>query len=488
MPIGTLHGLQRATPESQGIPSAAVLRFVEALESQTNELHSLMLLRHGCVVAEGWWSPYQPEQLHMMFSLSKSFTATAVGLAVSEGYFTLESPVLSFFPEEAPADTSDFLRAMCVRHLLSMTTGHADDTWPNMFGRPDGKWIRGFFEVPVVHLPGSSFLYNTGATYMLAVIVERTTGINLLDYLEPRLFAPLGIHNAHWQQSPEGIVMGGIGLSLKTEDIARFGQLYLQKGKWQGKELLPEQWVAEATGIQTINGDDPDSDWAQGYGFQFWRCRHGAYRGDGVFGQYCVVMPEQDAVLAITGGVDLFEMQKPLDLLWEILLPAMGSERLAEDAVAHRQLNDRLSSLKRPLVEGRADSPAAARVSDRTYIVDDNTLKLREIRFDFGVSDCTIRVRTDTGNEDLPCGYGTWQPGQTTLFNDEWVSGVTPVLTCGAWTAEDVFTLIVRLYETPFFHTLVFHFLDQDLLIQTQVNVSFDPPEARLFTAHHKNS
>ncbi|MDX1995268.1 MAG: serine hydrolase [bacterium] len=488
MPVGTLHELQRATPESQGIASAAVLRLVEALESQTNELHSLMLLRHGSVVAEGWWSPYLPEQPHIVFSLSKSFTASAVGLAVSEGYFTLESPVLSFFPDEAPVDASDFLQAMCVRHLLSMSTGHTVDTWSNMFGRPDGNWIRGFFEVPVTQPPGTFFLYNTGATYMLAAIVERTTRMTVLDYLEPRLFAPLGIHGASWQQSPEGITMGGIGLSLKTEDIARFGQLYLQKGRWQGKQLLPESWVEEATAIQSINGDDPDSDWAQGYGFQFWRCRHGAYRGDGVFGQYCIVMPEQDAVLAITGGVDLFEMQKPLDLIWEILLPAMGSEHPAEDAEAYQRMKVRLSGLQCPVVEGQADSLVGSRVSDRTYIVDDNALKLREISFDFGAADCTIRLKTDSGDEVLPCGYGTWLPGQTTLFNDEWVVGVTPVMTCGAWTAEDVFTLVVRLVETPFVHTLGFHFLDSELLIQTQVNVSFEAPEAQLLSAHHKNS
>jgi CubicO group peptidase (beta-lactamase class C family) len=193
--------LQRTSPEQQGIASVAILQFVEALEGKIHELHSFMLLRHGSIVAEGWWSPYRREYPHMLFSLSKSFTSTAVGLALSEGHFSIDDPVLSFFPDETPSEASDFLRAMSVRHLLTMTTGHAVDTWTYMPERPDGNWIRGFFEVPVLHAPGTHFLYNTGATYMLSAIVQKTTGMKLIDYLKPRLFEPLGIENATWHRN-----------------------------------------------------------------------------------------------------------------------------------------------------------------------------------------------------------------------------------------------------------------------------------------------
>jgi len=322
----TRYELPRTSPEQQGIPSSAILRFVEALERQIHEMHSFMLLRHGRVVAEGWWSPYSAVSPHLLFSLSKSFTSTAVGLAIAEGYFSIDDPVLSFFPDEMPAGASDLWVAMRVRHLLSMTSGQASDTWALMVDRPDGNWIKGFFTVPVVHEPGTQFVYNTGASYLLSAIVQKTTGMKLLDYLQPRLFEPLGIGNASWQESPQGITAGGIGLSLTTEDVARFGQLYLQKGMWQGKQLLSETWIVEATRSQISNDRGGQTDWSQGYGYQFWRCRHAAYRGDGVFGQFCVVMLEQDAVLAMTGGIDAFDAQAPLDLVWEILLPAMGSE------------------------------------------------------------------------------------------------------------------------------------------------------------------
>jgi CubicO group peptidase (beta-lactamase class C family) len=245
---------QRTSPERQGLASSAILQFVEELERQVHEIHSLMLVRHNRIIAEGWWSPYQRERPHMLFSLSKSFTATAVGLAIAEGHFSLDDAVLPLFSEDAPVEASDFLARMRVRHLLSMTTGQTVDTWAQMVQRPDGHWTKGFFEVPVVHAPGTHFLYNSGASYMLSAIVQKTTGTKLIDYLTPRLFEPLGIEQAVWDESPQGIAAGGVGLRLKTEDVARFGQLYLQKGMWRGSRLLSEAWVAEATAAQVPNG------------------------------------------------------------------------------------------------------------------------------------------------------------------------------------------------------------------------------------------
>ena len=476
--------LPRTSPERQGIASSALLHFVEALDSQLHELHGFMLLRHGSVVAEGWWSPYRRDYPHMVFSLSKSFTSTAVGLAVAEGYFSIDDPVLSFFPDEATTGDSEHLAAMRVRHLLSMTTGHAVDTWASMVARPDGDWIKGFFAVPVAHAPGTHFLYNTGATYLLAAIVQRTTGTRLMDYLEPRLFAPLGIWHAAWDESPQGIAHGGVGLRLTTEDIARFGQLYLQNGIWQGKQLLPEAWIAEATTSQIAPDADPRSDWTQGYGYQFWRCRHGAYRGDGVFGQYCIVMPEQDAVLAITGGLDVFDAPLPLNLVWERLLPAMRDEPLAEASGEAHRLAEKVSGLTLLPVRGRATSPVASRVVGRTYAVDVNDLQIETIALHAAASGWMVRVTTAATAEAIPCGHGAWQPGQTTLFNDFWVVGPTPVVASGAWTTEEDFTLVVRLYETPFFHTLVWHFIGDELLIETRVNASLEGTEPRLLTAH----
>lgn len=475
--------LPRTTPEQQGIASTAVLRFIEALESQIQEIHSLMLLRHGSVVAEGWWSPHGREHPHMLFSLSKSFTSTAVGLAVAEGCFSLDDPVLSFFPQQAPAEVSDLLAVMQVRHLLSMSTGHAEDTWPHMVSRLDRNWVESFFAVPVLHTPGTHFLYNTGATYMLSAIVQQTTGMKLVDYLQPRLFEPLGIEGAAWGESPQRVNLGGVGLNLKTEDIARFGQLYLQKGMWRGKQLLPEAWVDEATAFHIANGDDPESDWAQGYGYQFWRCRHGAYRGDGAFGQYCIVMPEQDAVLAMTGAVDLLEMQQSLNLVWEILLPAMGDAPLPQDITAQAKLAEKLQSLALPPAQGKAASPTAAQVSGRTYAVDANALGIKTIRLNFAESGCTVDLETSDEKATIACGYGTWQQSKTAVFNEPWIFDPMPVAASSAWADDDHLTVVARLYETPFFHTLNCHFAGDELMIEASVNVSFESLKPLVLTA-----
>ena len=286
------HKTEATTPESLGISSQAILNFIEAAEKERkDDLHSFILLRHGQIAAQGWWNPYNPESPHMLFSLSKSFTSTAIGIAQAEGLLNINDKVTSFFPDETPKEASQNLQAMRIRDLLAMNTGHNDDATDRMT-KDTASWVKGFLSLPVEHKPGTHFVYNSAATFMLSAIIQKTTGKTLLDYLTPRLFEPLGITHPAWESSPAGINIGGWGLKVRTKDIAQLGQLYLQKGMWQGKQLIPAAWVEEATKKQSSNGSNPDSDWEQGYGYQFWRCRYDLYRGDGAFGQYCIVFPE----------------------------------------------------------------------------------------------------------------------------------------------------------------------------------------------------
>ena len=228
--------LPRSSPEAQGIASSGILAFVEAADKTIDAMHSVMVLRHGHVVAAGWWSPYDAGSSHSLYSLSKSFTSTAVGLAVAEGKLSVDDEVLKFFPDDAPAAPSEHLKSMRVSDLLRMSTGHQAE--PSVRSQPN--WAKAFLAQPVPHKPGTHFLYNTAATYMLSAIVQKATGKTVLDYLSPRLFDPLGIDNPTWGTSPQGVTLGGYGLSIRTEDIARFGQLYLQKGRWNGKPSCPK--------------------------------------------------------------------------------------------------------------------------------------------------------------------------------------------------------------------------------------------------------
>ena len=331
-------GLPRSTPEAQGISSAAVRSFIEAADEQIDTLHSFMLVRHGHVVAEAWWAPETADKPHVLWSLSKSFTASAVGLAATEGKLDLDDPVLKFFPDEAAAAPSENLKAMRVRDLLTMSGGHEVEP---KFDLKVGPSVKDFLAHPVTHPPGTYFRYNTPGTYTLSSIVTKATGQTVLDYLKPRLFEPLGIANPEWGTTAEGHNFGGYGLFLRTEDIAKFGQLYLQKGQWKGKQLLSAQWVEAATAKQVDNDKAPSgrtSDWQQGYGFQFWRCQHNAFRGDGRDGQICLVMPDQDTVIAITALTG--QMQTELDLVWEKLLPAFADEALPENEAELSKLRE----------------------------------------------------------------------------------------------------------------------------------------------------
>ena len=466
--------LPRSTPEAQGVSFSALLEFIAAADTQIDSMNSFMLVRHGHVIAEGWWAPYAADVPHVMYSLSKSFTSTAVGLAVAEGRLSVHDPVLKFFPEQAPAQPGDNLKAMRVSDLLMMTTGH--ETEPR---RSDEEpWTTSFLKQPVPHKPGTHFLYNTQATYMLSAIVQKVTGEKVLDYLGPRLFKPLGIANPTWGESPQGVTLGGFGLNIATEDIARFGQLYLQKGRWQGKQLVPESWVEAATARQTANGSDPESDWNQGYGYQFWRCRFGAYRGDGAHGQYCILIPEHDAVVAITSGVR--SMQAVMDLVWEKILPALQDGKLAPDAAVHGQLQKKLAALSVRMPQGAATSTLAPKVAGRTYMFPENERGISSLTVEVGNGATTLVVRgPKLGEQRIAVGHGAWKNGRTTFGSDydarSPVLYETAVAGAGAWTGNDTFTARLCLYETPYYLTLQLQFGGDLVVLDSEYSVRFGP-------------
>ncbi|WP_394770406.1 serine hydrolase domain-containing protein [Lacisediminihabitans sp.] len=474
--------LPRSTPESQGIASTAVADFVAALQSTAHDIHSLMLVRHGSVVAEGWWHPYREDRPHSLFSISKSFTSTAVGLAVADGLLSLDDSVVSLLPGDAPAVVGDNLAAMTVRDLLTMSTGHAADTLEAIDRGDDDNWARAILAEPVVHTPGTVFVYNSGATYLLSAILQRLTGERLLDYLTPRLFAPLGITGASWETCPRGIDVGGWGLALTTEDVAAFGQLYLQRGEWNGAQLVPADWVAAATSAQVPNGDPtvPD-DWTQGYGYQFWRSQHGAYRADGAFGQLCFVLQEQDAVLMLTSG--LTEALPALTALWEHLLPALGTDRLPEDEDAQRALLATLEHLELPHpVGGTASVPAVAdRVAGVRFRLPANDAGLESITVDHSADPVELRITTVDGETAIRCGRGEWVEGAAPFFGGGIMRSdstpLVPVAASAAWIDETTWRARVQYSSTPFALEFSLRYGDGDVAVHVTQSVSFGSTE-----------
>ena len=482
--------LPRSLPQTQGVAPGGLLNFVDAVEKANLNLHSLMVVRHGQVVAEGWWAPYAPQLKHTLYSLSKSFTSTAVGMAVAEGKLTVDDKIVSFFKADLPETISDNLAAMRVKDLLSMSTGHDKEPTPNMRANGNKNWIKAFLAHPVDHKPGTHFVYNSGATYMLSAIVQKLTGQPVLAYLKPRLFDPLGIEGADWEVDPNGINTGGWGLRVRTEDIAKFGQLYLQKGIWNGKRLITESWIADATSVQIMQpGDDSKrdaSDWLQGYGYQFWRCRHDAYRGDGAFGQYCIVLPKEDAVIAITSETS--NMQAILNAVWEHVLPALQGAGLSTDKTASEPLTRKLKNLALlpPVME--STSPIAAKISGNTYSLTENSLKAKAISLTFGKDGCIFELRDDRASHQVTCGINRWVEGDTT-FSTQPVKLVntpvpgetsTRVASNGTWSDANTFVMTWRFIETAHYDTVTCRFGTDAVAVEfanslSKINKTKDP-------------
>ncbi len=406
--------LPRATPESTGVLSESIIQYLTEADKSGVEHHGFILMRHGKVIAEAYWKPFERNQVHTLYSLSKSFTSTAIGFAVQEGKIRLTDKVISFFPEHLPETVSENLSRMEVRHALNMSTGHIKDTIPVMRAAQGVSWIKSFLACPVEKEPGTHFLYNTGATYICSAIISRVTGQSLQEYLGPRLYRPLGITQSDWEVSPEGINTGGYGLRVTADDIARFGQFYLQKGKWEGKALLGEAWVDEATSSH-IASNPGDGDWSQGYGYQFWRCKPGFYRGDGAFGQYCVVMPQYDAVIALNS--ESSDMQKQMTLMWDHLLPGMKAEALAENKSKYEELSALSNSLSLTSQLGSNGSPLVNRINGKEIQLAENPWSWKSIKVNAGNKGGHILLDGSRGKVEIPFAWNQWQVNDHRIQN-----------------------------------------------------------------------
>jgi CubicO group peptidase (beta-lactamase class C family)/predicted glycoside hydrolase/deacetylase ChbG (UPF0249 family) len=468
--------LPRSTPEAEGVSSEAILSFIDAANKSEHELHSLMVLRHGKVVAEGWWNPYRPDLKHTMYSCSKSFTATAIGFAVAEGKLTVNDKVISFFPDDLPEKISPNLAELKVKDLLSMSVGN--DPEPTRAMITSDNWVKTFLDCPIVDKPGAKFLYNTGGTYMLSAIVQKVTGQRTLDYLQTRLFDPLQIKGLDWETNLNGINVGGYGLRLKTEDMAKFGQLFLQKGVWKGKQILPAAWIEEASSTKIMQ--DPNaseeskklSDWIQGYCYQMWRCRYNAYRADGANGQFIIILPEHDAVIAITSEAP--DMQSELNLVWKYLLPAFKPSKLKANAKILSDLRAKLASLATPQPIKNQIISSELAVNGKIYGITSEDKTLESFSFDFKNDICYLSLKTDSATHRIPFGNGKWELGETTKSGPYFLTQIKnskiglPILkTAGSytWKNEKTLELTLRYIESPHTET---------------INVSFDGERATL--------
>lgn len=426
--------LPRSTPAAAGVSSRSIAALLDRLEEQSVELHSIMVVRHGHVVAEGWWAPYSAERPHLLYSLTKSFTSVAVGLAIADGLLSLDDRVVDVLPDRVPADVSEQGRRITVHHLLSMTAGHPTDSLEEAWRLEPHDLVKGFLRVPFTEIEGARHTYDNATTYVLARMVERVTGRDLPGLLDERLLKPLGIDHAEWDRVASGASFGFHGLHLTTEAVAAFGELLLRGGRWGDRQLVPREWVELATSrhVETtlVEGWTENPDALCGYGYQFWMSRHG-YRGNGAFGQQCAVVPSHDLVVVVTGA-EAPEVAMP-GALWDCLLPGMDDPGSSRD---DELLAERLRRLSLAPVPGSAD-PARTITATIDAAAEDSALP-DEMVIVVDPADGGWRLRLGE-SITVAVGHGDWRESSPLG---------RPVIGTGAWQG-DTFVADLYLITTP---------------------------------------
>lgn len=474
--------LPRATPESQGVPSAALETFYRSVAADDiAQAHTVLVLRHGKIIGEGVWAPYEKGLTHELYSLSKSVTSTAIGMLVDEGRLDLDERLISIFPDNAPQNPLHPVCKMTVRHLLTMSTGSEFNEVGSALG---ADWEKEFMNAGVKFEPGTNFDYNSMNTYMLSAIVRKRTGQSLSEYLHPRLFAPLGIKNAPWAACPKGTEKGGWGLSLTCENVAKIGQLYLNGGVWNvnGVEtrLLSESWVQEATRVEI---ETPNGELTYGYGYQIWRTPHpGGYMFNGMFGQYMIALPDRDAIVAVLSGTPLLFAHGNMMAHVDRLLDTFSDEPLPEDAAAQSSLCALTAGLscagRAPLSMNLAEMPAEeliARLDGKVYTFSENILGLYPMmlqcvrnNFSTGVQHVVFKragsrmtVEFDEGKtaNTLTLDPGGYARGVISMRGE--VQQIASSMQTGKNDrGEPVLRVCIHFLETPYTRLLTFTFTD----------------------------
>ncbi|MDR3191567.1 MAG: beta-lactamase family protein [Treponema sp.] len=399
------------TPENLGIPSEAVLGFIEHLERRKLCMHSIMILRHDRIAAEAHYPPFTGDSPHRMFSSTKTFVSMAVGLLIDEGKISLRSRMADFFPEYLPENIHPYTAEMTVRDLLLMATPYEHTTYTVK----DPDWARTFYTARPSHRSGTVFNYDTSGTVALNALVEKLSGQNLLDYLRPRLLDPLGFSPGVWcVERPEGGAWGGSGLVCSVHELARFGLFLLHRGNWQGRQLVSASYMAEATSPlidNRVSTSTPETQF--GYGYQIWCTRHGGYGAYGMGSQLAVCLPEKDILLVTTadtqsiqGGHDII-----LDAFWTGVYPRIEKGKLSENGEALAKLRDKLGRLEFPALDGEASSPRQKDLDGGNYLFDGNPMKITRVRFGFTGDQGCMKYSNATGDHEIRFGLGNYLEG-----------------------------------------------------------------------------
>lgn len=380
----------------------AVLRFLDKCPGSTTALHAMQIYRHGKLMLSMAPKPYSVSDTMQLYSLSKSFSSTAIGFLADDGVLTAEDRVIDIFKDQLPARLGCNMEHLKVKHLLSMNTGHAVCCLPYI--RRAAAPVTEFLNTDLDFMPGTHFTYNNAATYMLSEIVTHYTKKTMFDFLQERLFLPLGITDVYWDVFPSGRSQGAVGLHASVEDAAKLGLLYLNKGKWNGKQLLSEKWVAAASAPHSDNSDNGAKDWSSGYGYQFWRNAKEGYRGDGAFGQLSMVFPERDMVVATK--VCCHDMQTEIDLIYD-LMDALCEKSVTTEADVLEKLDQYY-----PVPDSK---PISEDLCGRLYHCTPNILGITSLTFHRSADGICAAFSDGSRLQTMHFGIGSYQKSEITV-------------------------------------------------------------------------
>jgi len=394
------------TPESVGIPSAAISDYLETLKERGVNLHSFLMMRDGKICAEGYCPPYSENKLQRMYSISKTFTAMAVGLLIDEGKINLEDKVIDFFPEYRPEKPHKWLLDMTVQDMLKMSTA-VTHTFHRSGG---GPWVKSYLNAPVDHPPGTVFIYDTGASHTLCALVEKISGMPMIDYMQGRFLKYIGFSEDAWCiKGTDGYSWGGSGVMATLRDLAKFASVVMNGGRFEGKQLLSEDYVKAATSCQIFNDEFTNGcRWNQGYGYQIWILEDGAFAFRGMGSQHAICFPKHNFIFCCTAdnqGAELWD-RLIYEELYRRVLPMLNKEVLSENVDEQASLVEMCNNMELAVVKGTTDSPMKEVINGVVYALTENPMGMSELYFIFNNDKGILHYTTPRGEKEIHFGFG----------------------------------------------------------------------------------
>lgn len=470
------HKPARIAPTSVGIePKQLILLYDSLMTSDMTELHHLIVMVDGKIAGELHPKPFRAEHRHTLYSVSKTFVAVAVGLAIDDGLLTVDDKLTKFFPQYANNAIDPRLKDIRIKDMLTMQSGFKTETWMR---NKQQHWVDYYLTRPLKHNPGSFYSYDSIESYLLSAVVQEATGKTVLELLNERVFHPMGINDVEWEQCPDGINVGGWGIYLSAQSQALFGQLLLQRGEWNGKQLISKYWVDEMMTVRVVRE-------ANDYGYQIWLCEYpGAWRADGAFGQYIIVIPQKNMVVVLNQCSRSKGFPERSNIWHTVVKNCLNCAIDAKPAEL-KAVEEYENNASLPLLKGDSiNNSIEKKYNGRTFVLEDNKLGWKSIKFKFKENCINLDViDAENKKSTIELGYNEWKTSQLAGFPHYSIqaqnrfSGITgPFFTgsCYAWN-EDVLEAKIHYVNWITSIKVSFKFDNKDLSIEVSENFPSKP-------------